>query len=115
MNGLAVAELGNVIESALARIERHVKTYTPVETQHEEVEVVAQTYSRAESHFLQGVLKLELGALAITVVTQGPHIAGIYKGCSVKVAEKIKRYSRLSCSFMSPVWSRYDSFDSLVV
>ena len=90
MNGLAVAELGNVIESALARIERHMKTYTPVETQHEEVEVVAQTYSRAESHFLQGVLKLEFGALAITVVTQGPHIAGIYKGCSVKVAEKIK-------------------------
>ena len=44
MQALGITEMADVVETIL---ERHVQPHAPIDTQHKEVEVVAQTYARA--------------------------------------------------------------------
>ena len=60
MQSLVVFELSDVEEAVLARVVRHMQAYTPVETQDEEVEVVAQTDARADSQLLEELAGTEL-------------------------------------------------------
>ena len=49
MQGLIVLETVNIIESALASVERQMKPHAPVETDDKEVEVVTYAHTRADS------------------------------------------------------------------
>ena len=44
MQTLGITEMADVVETIF---ERHVQSHAPIDAQHEEVEVVAQTYARA--------------------------------------------------------------------
>ena len=53
---MTVLKPADVVVTTLARIVWHVETYTPVETENEELEVVTHTDSCAKSHLLGYVL-----------------------------------------------------------
>ena len=53
MQRLVAAELIDVVEAALRGLIRHMQTNTPVKTQDEEVEVVAQADTRAEGYLVE--------------------------------------------------------------
>ncbi len=73
VDALTVAETANVIEP---RFIRHVQAYSPVETDNEEVEIVAQTDTGAQGSLLKQVLEFELSPFT-RVAIDFPHVARI--------------------------------------
>lgn len=87
MQTLRILETVHIIESALVG---HMYTDTPVETQHKELQVVANAYACAQRHVLQQILHLQLRPFTIAVVAHCPYVAGIYKECSIQIAEQTR-------------------------
>ena len=65
-----------------------MQTDTPVNADNEEVEVVAQAYTRAHSHLAKHVLKLKLALWPIVVVLQRPHVTSIKEHRSIQIAKQ---------------------------
>ena len=65
-----------------------MKTDTPVNADHEEVEVVAQAYTCAHSHLAKHVLKLKLALWSIVVVLQRPYVTSIKEHRSIQIAKQ---------------------------
>ena len=83
----AVLEAGNVVPAAAASVVRRVQADAHVETDDDEVEVVAQARARADSQLAE-VLGVELTAGAVGVFAREPHVAGIEEHRAVEAAEE---------------------------
>ena len=95
MEGLTILETTHIKEAALASLVGHMKGDTPVDTDNQEVEVVAQTDTSANGKFLEEVLHLKLRTLiecGIGVVTliilEVPHVTYVEEHSAVEVAEE---------------------------
>ena len=60
MERLCVLETGYIVKAVLTCVIRHVQTDTPVDTEHEITEIVAEAHTGAECHLLKQVLHLEV-------------------------------------------------------
>ena len=90
MQGLCIAEVANVVEPAATRFVRNVQTNAPIQAEHEEADVVANAYPRAESQFLEEVGKVELRPRTAAVAVQRPHVAGVEEECPVQASHQMR-------------------------
>ena len=96
VEGLVAVEAVEVEESALLGLVRHVQTDTPVESEDEEIEVVAYSHARSHGHLVEDALELELGVDQEVVefivvklqLVDVPHVSGIEEEGSMEVAEE---------------------------
>jgi hypothetical protein len=61
-----------------------VQTYTDVEAQYEEVQVIAQTQARADSYLFQ-ILQAQLGTRSLRIGTEQPYISRIQEGSTITI------------------------------
>ena len=86
MVGQTLAEFGNVVPTALARLVGRMKGYADIETENEETQVVADAQARANGKFAQ-VVEREFRAGAGGVTAEEPHIARIEEDSRTEVAK----------------------------
>ena len=85
MQALSITEMADVVETIF---ERHVQSHAPIDSQHEEVEVVAQTYARASSQLAQCVLQFKLASGTMDIFVQNPHVTSIEEHGSIELAKQ---------------------------
>ena len=95
MDGLAVAETRNVIETIFPGVVRQMKADTPVESENEELEVIPQSNACAYSHLAEELAHLEelgIGLVCIIICQiikiDVPNIAGIEENSALEIPEK---------------------------
>ena len=96
MQRLVATELIDVVEAALRGLIRHMQTYTPVKSQDEEVEVVAQADACSHRHLLKEFTETEISLFkhngnvidADFQILTKPHVTGIEEHGTVQVAKQ---------------------------
>ena len=63
--------------------------HSHIKAENEIVEVEAKTHSIAHSYLLEEGVISKLSAWLVLVVAQGPHVAGIYKECTVDLPKEV--------------------------
>ena len=77
MQTMRVLEGVDVIESLLAGLVGHMEAYAPIHADDKHAHVVANTHTRAYSHLLEELPKLELSLRTMLFAAKGPHVTGI--------------------------------------
>ena len=96
MQRLVAAELIDVVEAALRGLIRNMQTYTPVKSQDEKVEVVAQTDACSHRHLLKEFTEMEISLFkhngkvidADLQIFTKPHVTGIEEHGAMQVAKQ---------------------------
>ena len=97
MEGLVAAEAIDIEVSGTAGFVGQVKADAPVETDDEEVEVVADADAGADGELAEEILQTEVAGreglfhvrVVIMVAGRRPHVAGIEEEGAVEVAEEL--------------------------
>lgn len=96
MESLIVLEAVVVEIARLARIERHVQTDTPIETQNEEIEVVTQSDTGVQRQIVEETAKRELtigkystGVFVLIILIEVPDVTGIEEESTMKTAKQL--------------------------
>ena len=95
MEGLTILETSHIKEAALASLVGHMKGDTPVDTDNQEVEIVAQADTCADGELLEEILHLKLctlvecsiGVIAL-IILEVPHVTYVEEHSAVEVAEE---------------------------
>ena len=87
MEGKSVAEFGNVVIAALAGFVGGMQCYAHIETDDQEVHVVAQSGAGTQCQLLGQAAQVEFGVGARFVLAQQPYVAGIQENGTVQVAD----------------------------
>ena len=85
MQSHTVFEPGNVVITALAGVVGYVEGDTPVQTQHKEGEVVADTYTCAQRNAVEELAGIDIATGAGFVLAHEPYVAGVEEGGTVEV------------------------------
>ena len=82
-----LAEAWHIVVAALACVVRRMNADTEVETNDEEVEVVAKANACAESYLVAKMLERELSPRLTLAIAQKPDIACIKERCALQLAD----------------------------
>ena len=86
---VAIIEAQKVVKALLSRVVRNMKADTPIHTNDEQAQVVANAHTSAHGHVGEHALPLELSSRPLSVVTKRPNVASIEEDGTIEIAKQM--------------------------